>query len=567
MLTSLRLCALTSALLLTSAVSTMAQPAAAPPASAQPGRVDERFQQRPAAPSVGAPIDIPAQGAPAPGPSAQGVTFTVRSVVFEGNTTLPDATLRALAAPYTGRAISLADANELAAKVTAAYRDAGYVLSRAVVPAQNVTDGTLHIRIVEGRIDQTKIQGNAGGARPFLESYGQRITAARPLTAPVLERELLLASDLPGLNVRSVLTASQTTPGAADLTLVVDPKPVEAFISADNHGSRYLGRYEAQAAIFFNDAFGTGGRLGLNGVVTPDSGPDLAYGGVSFDQPLGGNGLRSFSSFSYAATEPGNALRALGSKGSALNASTSLSYPFIRARDFNLQGSFGFDYHDVRSWNAAVDPLFSDHTRNLTASLYMNALDRFGGYSTASVTLVHGLSVLGATKDTDPNKSRVGASGDFTHMNFQVTHEHPFGDRFSIALGAAGQTSFGDPLLASEQFSLGGDMFNRGFDPSEVTGDSGIAGRIEPRFNLFDKLSLASDVQLFGFVEGGEIWQAQSLAGVPDHQSLASAGAGLRFLLANRMNVELGWARPLDRNVLAASNQASRFLFSVGMSF
>ena len=148
----------------------MAQPAAAPPASAQPGRVDERFQQRPAAPSVGAPIDIPAQGAPAPGPSAQGVTFTVRSVVFEGNTTLPGATLQALAAPYTGRAISLADANELAAKVTAAYRDAGYVLSRAVVPAQNVTDGTLHIRIVEGRIDQTKIQGNAGGARPFLES-------------------------------------------------------------------------------------------------------------------------------------------------------------------------------------------------------------------------------------------------------------------------------------------------------------------------------------------------------------------------------------------------------------
>ena len=72
---------------------------------------------------------------------------------------------------------------------------------------------------------------------------------------------------------------------------------------------------------------------------------------------------------------------------------------------------------------------------------------------------------------------------------------------------------------------------------------------------------------MFGFAEGGEVWQAQSLAGVPDHQSLASAGAGLRFFVANRMNVELAWARPLNRNVLAASNQASRFLFSVGMSF
>lgn len=515
---------------------------------------------------MGAPIEIPTQRAPATAPAAEGVTFTVRSVVFEGNTTLPEKTLQAIAAPYAGRAISLTDANELASKITAAYRDAGYVLSRAVVPAQNVTDGVLHIRIVEGRIDQTKIQGNAGGAAPFLEAYGRRIAASHPLTASVLERELLLASDLQGLNLRSVLTASQTTPGAADLTLVVDPKPVEAFLSADNHGSRYLGRYETQAAVFFNDAFGTGGRLGLNGVVTPDSGPDLAYGSVSFDQPLGTNGLRLFSVFSYAATEPGSTLRPLDSRGSALNGSASLLYPFIRSRDFNLQGSLGFDYHDVRSWNAAVDPLFADHTRNLTATVYANALDTWGGYSTASLTLVHGLSILAATKDTDPNKSRAGASGDFTHLSFELTHEQPFGDRFSILLGAAGQTSFGDPLLASEQFSLGGDMFNRGFDPSEVTGDSGIAGRIEPRFNIADKLSILSNLQMFGFVEGGEIWQAQSLTGVPDSQSLASTGAGLRFVAANRLNVELEWARPLNTNALATSNQASRFLFSVGIS-
>jgi hemolysin activation/secretion protein len=566
MFSSLRLCATASVFVLSSVVVVAAQPAAAPPASAQPGRIDERFQQRPAAPSVGAPIDIPAQRAPATGPAAEGVTFTVRSVVFEGNTTLSERTLQAIAAPYTGRAISLTDANELAGKITAAYRDAGYVLSRAVVPAQNVTDGTLHIRIVEGRIDQTKIQGNAGGAGPFLDAYGRRIAAARPLTGDVLERELLLASDLQGFNVRSVLTASQTVPGAADLTLVVDPKPVEGFIGADNHGSRYLGRYETQAAVFFNDAFGTGGRLGLNGVVTPDSGPDLAYGGISFDQPLGTNGMRSFSSFSYASTEPGAALRALGSKGSALNASTAMSYPFIRARDFNLQGSIGFDYHDIRSWNAAVDPLFSDHTRNLSATLYMNALDTWGGYSTGSFTLVHGFSILGGTKDTDPNKSRTGASGDFTHLNFQLTHEHPFGDRFSIMLGAAGQTSFGDPLLASEQFSLGGDMFNRGFDPSEVTGDAGIAGRIEPRLTIADKLWTLSDLQLFGFAETGTVWQAQALTGVPNSQTLSSVGAGLRFVVSGRVNAELAWARPLNTNALATSNQASRFLFSVGMS-
>lgn len=537
----------------------------AQPGSAQPGHIDERFQQRPAAPSVGAPIEIPRRQ-PAASPSAQGVTFTITAVVFEGNTVLPDSTLQVIAAPYTHRAISLADANELAGKITAAYRDAGYVLSRAVVPAQNVTGGTLHIRIVEGSIGKVDIQGDAGGARSYLEAYGAAIAAIHPLTDRVLERELLLASDMAGMNVRSILIASPTTPGATDLTLVVTPSKVEGFIGVDNHGSRYLGRYEAQAAVFINDAFGTGGRLGINGVVTPDSGPDLAYGGVSFDQPLGTHGLRSFTTFSYGATEPGSALRALDSKGSALNAGTALSYPFIRSRDLNVQGSFGLSYHDVRSWNAAVDPLFSDHTRDLSATLYVNMLDDWGGYTTLSAGVTKGLPVLGATRSGDPLKSRSGASGDFTRANFEASHEMPFGERFSVMLGVAGQTSFGDPLLASEQFSLGGDMFDRGFDPSEVTGDSGLAGRIEPRINLADKAYILSNLQMFGFFEGGAVWQSQAIAGVPNSQTLRSVGAGIRCLVADRVSTELQWAKPLDSNVLAASNQDNRFLFSVGMN-
>ena len=102
---------------------------------------------------------------------------------------------------------------ELAGKVTAAYRSKGYILAQTIVPAQKVTDGTLTLKIVQGYIDQVKIQGDAGGARKYLEAYGARIKAVRPLTAPVLERELLLVSDLAGFQVRSVLTPSATAEG------------------------------------------------------------------------------------------------------------------------------------------------------------------------------------------------------------------------------------------------------------------------------------------------------------------------------------------------------------------
>ncbi|HMH64678.1 MAG TPA: POTRA domain-containing protein, partial [Rhizomicrobium sp.] len=382
--------------------------------SAQPGHLNERFQPRPAAPSVGAPLDIPNTVKPAAPSDAAAATFTITGVSFEGNTVLPDAQLQSVAAPYIGRPISLADANEMAGKITALYRDAGYILVRAVVPAQQVNGGVLKIQILQGYVDKVNIQGNAGGARPYLQAYGERIARSKPLTAKVMERELLLASDLSGMNVRSVLTASQTVPGAADLTLLVEPKKVDAFLSLDNRGSRYLGPYEVQAGVFFNDAFGTGGRLGLNTVVTPDTGPDLVYGGASFDQPLGTDGLRLFSAVSYAATKPGSTLRVFNTQGSALSADSSLSYPFIRSRDLNLQGTLDFAYHDIRSDNIVVNPLFSDHTRALTATMFLNALDDLGGYSTLSVSLTRGIPVFGATKFSDPSKSRTGASGEYT---------------------------------------------------------------------------------------------------------------------------------------------------------
>ena len=535
--------------------------------SAQPSHVDERFRPQPAAPSVGAPIEIPSSPQATAPTGSESVTFTITGVNFVGNTALPDRQLQDLAAPYIGHSITLTQVYELAGKVTAAYRSKGYILAQTIVPAQKVTDGTLTLKIVQGYIDQVKIQGDAGGARKYLEAYGARIKAVRPLTAPVLERELLLVSDLAGFQVRSVLTPSTTAEGAADLTLVVDRKPLDAYIAVDNRGSKYLGPYEVMAGVFLNDAFGTAGRLGLNAVVTPNSGPEMAYGALSFDQPLGDDGMRLFTTLSYTKTKPGEILAALDTSGKAINGDMALSYPFTRSRDFNFSGTGGISYRDTSSKNAVIDPLFSDHVRAIYASLYMNALDDWGGYSTLSGRITQGVGIFGATRKSSPDKSRVGASSNYTRANFDVSHEHPLFEDVSVLLGASGQTSFGKALLASEQFSLGGYTFDRAFDPSEITGDSALAGKVELRWNVIDQAGPISGVQLYGFYEGGEVWTSHALPGTPKHESLSSAGAGVRFAVSEHLNANLEWADPLERDVLGSVRHDSRFLFSVGTNF
>lgn len=531
--------------------------------TSNPAHVDERFRPKPPPPTVGAPIDIPATPPTQAPEGGQGAHFRLSAVIFEGNTVFPDARLQAIAAPYIGRDVTIADVYTLADQVTAAYRNAGYILVRAIPPAQQITDGRLTIRIVEGFIDQSKVQGDAGGARPLLEAYGRKIASIRPLTAEVLERELLLASDIAGFRVRSVLTPSPTKQGAADLTLIVDRRPIDAYLSFDNRGSKYLGPLEVQGGVGFNDVFGTAGRLGINAVVTPNSGPELAYGALSYDQPIGTDGLRFFGSVSFTATKPGDILATLDTNGQAINSTVSLSYPFIRSRDLNLTGAVSFETSDVRSSNFAVKPLFSDHIRSLEARVFANFLDSWGGYTAASAWITQGLGIFGATESASPVKSRANASGEFTRANFEVTHDQPLFANLSVGLAGAAQTSFGDNLLASEQFSLGGNAYSRAYDPSEVTGDSALAGRIELRWDAPNGLPVVTNVQPYAFYEGGNVWLEHPLPAEPPSQSLYSAGLGLRFAVASHFSANVEWAVPLNRPVAASGNRNSRVFFVV----
>lgn len=547
--------------------SAFAQTRTPPPAPADSGRIDDRFVPRPEAPGLGAPVGIPDQPEQQAPEGADAQKFQISDVAFEGNTTLPESTLQQLEAEYVNRDITLSDVYRLASRATAAYRDAGYILTRAIVPQQRIGDGQLRIQIVEGFIDQVSIEGDPGGARSFLESHARRIAAAKPLTSKVLERELLLASDLSGFNVRSVLTPSKTVPGAADLTLVVERDRFEGFAGVDNLGSRYLGREEILGGLYLNDIIGTAGRLGFTGVVAPDGDPELAYGAVSIQQPLTSTGLSLFASYSYSETNPGLELEDIGTEGKSQSVRVELSYPFIRSRDLNLIATGGFMANDVESRDDFFDPVFEDKVRNVSLKLFLNALDKVGGSNTAEVKFTQGLTELGGSEDGDANLSRANADSDYQRLNFEVTRWQPLGTEMGLLLGLAGQTSFGEELLASEEFGVGSSFYGRAYDPSEITGDEGLAGKAELQWYMPYTTSFTSNSQLYGFYEAGTVEQVNPLPGEIRRETVESAGLGVRTAFADRLNLDLYLAQPIGRDVAAERDRDARVFFSLSTSF
>lgn len=535
--------------------------------SANPSRIDERVRPRPEAPTLQAPLELPAVPETRPEGGADLQKFEIEGVIFDGSKTLPDAQLQDVAKPYLDRQITLQDVYDLADKVTALYRARGYVLSRAIVPAQQINNGFLKITIVEGYIDKVDIQGDAGGAHRLLEEQAQRIKETRPLTAEILERELLLAGDLAGLTVRSVLTPSETEIGAADLTLIVEAKPVDVYLAADNYSSRYLGREEFIGQLYANDLFDLAGQVGVTAVVTPDSGPEMAYGALSYEVPLSADGLSLFSSYSYSRTRPGEELKDIDTKGKAEALRIEVSYPFLRARDFNFTGTVGMYGGNVSSENEVLQPAFDDKIRHTYVRLFVNGLDDQGGYNTASVSYYRGVSWFGASKNGDANLSRADADSDYQILNFEASRWQPLVGNFSLLLAAAGQTSFNETLLSSEEWSIGGSYFSRAFDPSEISGEKGLAGSIELQYTPPEQVPWMSNFQFFGFYEGGIVAQTETLPGEEKTESILSLGVGFRTTINNRVDAEMFVAQPFSRNVNAEGDRNTRLFFSVSTSF
>jgi len=86
-------------------------------------------------------------------PSIDGATSTVsfplRTVKIQGITVLPRDKVEALIAPYRGKSVSLADLQGVANAITRLYADAGYGLSFAVIPEQDVVDGVVRLVAIE----------------------------------------------------------------------------------------------------------------------------------------------------------------------------------------------------------------------------------------------------------------------------------------------------------------------------------------------------------------------------------------------------------------------------------
>ena len=94
----------------------------------------------------------------------------------------------------------------------AALRRARYVAT-VQIPAQRLDGGPLQLEVITARIVETRVRGDAGPFEGLIESRIAALQSFDPLNEAQAERLLLLADDIPGLDVRLSLQPAGGAPG------------------------------------------------------------------------------------------------------------------------------------------------------------------------------------------------------------------------------------------------------------------------------------------------------------------------------------------------------------------
>ncbi len=248
-------------------------------------------------------------------------------------------------------------------------------------------------------------------------------------------------------------------------------------------------------------------------------------------------------------------------------ASLSLEYQWIRQRQQNLSVKATLDGRNVAS-DILGSPLTRDTIRAGRATINYDVIDDWQGSNNASLMFSQGMDWLSSSHAGDSYLSRAGAVPDFTKAELSLSRIQRLGHDWSVAVSGAGQWASG-VLYSSEQFGYGGQSFGRAYDSSDYTGDRGLKGAVEIRYDAFAHERMFS-FQPYGFYDIGKVWN-DAVGQIPQ-QSASSFGTGVRFNTMWEQSGNLGLSWPIDQDIATpvygySSMRGPRIMLKISQQF
>jgi hemolysin activation/secretion protein len=219
------------------------------------------------------------------------VKFDVRGYLIEGNTVLPPEKFGMLS-NYTGK-VEFSRIRDAMGAVLLTYRQFGFATISPALPPQKLTNGIVHIKIVEGKLARIKVEGNryfsSGNVLRALPSLQTNILLNTRWFQPELDR----ANQNPDRQIYPVISPG-LEPGMSDLTLKVkDQLPLHGHLEINDKSPPGTPLLRTDAAIQYDNLWQLNHQIGFDYNFSPQAYKSAGNNFQFYDQPE----VTSYSAF------------------------------------------------------------------------------------------------------------------------------------------------------------------------------------------------------------------------------------------------------------------------------
>lgn len=427
-----------------------------------------------------------------------------------------------------GQSLSLPQLQALANLLVAHYADSGYI-ARIMLPPQDIEDGIVTIKIIEGQRGSLLIESKDSKLDTArIERFiNRRIRPGDPMSLFKLNEALAILNEQPGVSVRTTLKPSQQE-GEVDLQVHAESTPkVIYLLGANNYGTKETGEWQTSASVTLNNPSGQFDSLSL----LANTADGIRFGRLDYSVALGTQGLRAgifASRLDYKVTQ--GSLSDSHIEGTAASQGITLNYPLIVQNDFSLRLDYRLEDKTLMDQTAMVET-GNRNVKSHSFGFSGHAVSKPGRFFGGSVTSFSATLVTGeANQDNDTARAqdiitRQSAS-QFSKITYQLSHLLPLANTWSLNSSLRGQ--FADKNLdSSERMSLGGPNGVRAYPVADATGDEGQIFSVSFDKALKDKLTARLFVDAGTITVNHSTWDGWNSADPTLKNSYHLIGAGI----------------------------------------
>lgn len=473
------------------------------------------------------------------------INFTVTGFQVSGDNPLSAKATEAILEPYMGKHAGLEGLQAASDALQSELGARGYSFHRVVLPPQTLQSGVVRLQVVEFKLGEIKVENNRFFNDHNILAGLPGLEKGQAPNVRNLSRTLRLANAHPAKQLRIAFNESDKAQVIDATVRVEDRNPGSFFSVLQNTGTEETGDWRLSLGYQYSNLFNRDHSASLVYTTSPEDADAVTQVGFNYVIPF--YSVAGSLSFVYSDSnvESGLVQDFFQVNGAGTVAGLHYQHAFHDHGAYQHEAVIGYEdklfENDLAFNGLPVNTGGIGDVRTNPVSLTYRG-------RVVGVQSIFGFELTGVSNQPGGSNSdeahfaaaRAGADPEWSAVRYAFEYSHRFGSDWGVSLRHKGQTT-GEPLVAGEQFGLGGAQSIRGFEERELLADNGWQTNLEV---IAPPLG-DTGISLLAFYDLGHLENEDSTAQSAEVDP-ASAGLGLRWLWRDRLSIRADAASVLE---------------------